>query len=239
MQAIFDYEIDSDDEWEEEVEPGESLTDSEGEGEEKEPTDDYEVFGFNHPLFYLLLIHKNSIQVDEFLVPHGYLSDEEGEKDEDERPLSPSAAKEQLKLKEEQFKQELKEKTCQIKPSLIGCCWLGETNQEPQLLKVLQRYAAVVCSSSARFPICLSNSELVCDSGESPMDDAARSEKASKRVVSDADIPALIRLLHGTSYSKVAIVKEFQASVERNRTEENNSSNQGSASLQYFILFNN
>ena len=41
--SIFDYEIDSDDEWEEEVEPGESLTDSEGEGEEKEPADDYEV----------------------------------------------------------------------------------------------------------------------------------------------------------------------------------------------------
>jgi chromatin assembly factor 1 subunit A len=42
-ESIFDYEIDSDDEWEEEVEPGESLTDSEGEGEEKEPADDYEV----------------------------------------------------------------------------------------------------------------------------------------------------------------------------------------------------
>lgn len=40
---MFDYEVDSDDEWEEEVEPGESLTDSEGEGEEKEPADDYEV----------------------------------------------------------------------------------------------------------------------------------------------------------------------------------------------------
>jgi len=39
----MDYEVDSDDEWEEEVEPGESLTDSEGEGEEKEPADDYEV----------------------------------------------------------------------------------------------------------------------------------------------------------------------------------------------------
>lgn len=48
VQAIFDYDVDSDDEWEEEVEPGESLTDSEGEGEEKEPTDDYEVLCFSH-----------------------------------------------------------------------------------------------------------------------------------------------------------------------------------------------
>jgi hypothetical protein len=64
------------------------------------------------------------------------------------------------------------------------------------------------------------------------MDDAARSEKASKRVVSDADIPALIRLLHGTSYSKFAIVKEFQASMERNRTEDKNSS-QGIAFMKF------
>lgn len=48
----MDYEVDSDDEWEEEVEPGESLEDSEGEGDEKEPADDYEV---RHPSFNLSL----------------------------------------------------------------------------------------------------------------------------------------------------------------------------------------
>merc|ERR1712071_653237 len=124
-EPIFDYEVDSDDEWEEEVEPGESLTDSEGEGEEKDPADDYEVD-------------------NEFLVPHGYLSDEEGEKEEDEQPLSPSAAKEMLKIKGEQFERELKEKTCHIKPSLIGCCWSQQEEKEPQLFKVLNRYSAVV-----------------------------------------------------------------------------------------------
>lgn len=156
---------------------------------------------------------------NEFLVPHGYLSDEEGEKDEDERPLSPSAAKEKLKLKEEQFERELKEKTCHIKPSLIGCCWSDDSNHEPQLLKVLQRYATVVFSSS---PIRLNCNELICENGESPMaDDTARSEKALKRRVNESDIPALIRLLHGNLYSKIAIVKEFQQYLERNRTEEN------------------
>lgn len=201
-ENIFDYDVDSDDEWEEEVEPGESLTDSEAEGEEKEPADDYEVD-------------------NEFLVPHGYLSDEEGEKDDDERPMSPSEAKEKLKLKEEQFERELKQKTCHIKPSLIGCCWTDDSNHEPQLLKVLQRYATVVFSSAT--PIRLSCSELLCENGESPVaDETARSEnKASKRLVSENDIPALVRLLHGSSYSKLTIVKEFQSYLERNRTDEN------------------
>lgn len=121
-QAIFDYEVDSDDEWEEEAEPGESLTDSEG--EDKEPADDYEVD-------------------NEFLVPHGYLSDSEGEVEDedggtkaDKRPLSPSAVKEKLKLKEEQFERELKEKTCHVKPSLIGCCWAQDLEQNQVIAKV-------------------------------------------------------------------------------------------------------
>jgi len=63
LQTFFDYEVDSDDEWEEE-EPGESLH---GSDDEKESEDEYEVD-------------------NEFFVPHGYLSDEEnvGDKDEDQ-----------------------------------------------------------------------------------------------------------------------------------------------------------
>ena len=53
---MFDYEIDSDDEWEEE-DPGESIH---GTDNEEEPEDEYEV--------------DNDV-----FVPHGYLSDEEGQ----------------------------------------------------------------------------------------------------------------------------------------------------------------
>ncbi|EFX62247.1 hypothetical protein DAPPUDRAFT_337208 [Daphnia pulex] len=38
---IFDYDVNSDDEWE--VEPDKPSTDSDSEGEENEPYDDYEV----------------------------------------------------------------------------------------------------------------------------------------------------------------------------------------------------
>lgn len=58
---MFDYEIDSDDEWEEEDPGGESLH---GSDDEKESEDDYEV--------------DNDV-----FVPHGYLSDEEGQDNED------------------------------------------------------------------------------------------------------------------------------------------------------------
>lgn len=53
----MDYEVDSDDDWEEEAE-GESLDGSAaGSDEEQEPNDEYEVD-------------------NELFVPHGYLSDE-------------------------------------------------------------------------------------------------------------------------------------------------------------------
>ncbi|VDM30280.1 unnamed protein product [Hydatigera taeniaeformis] len=59
----LDYEVDSDDEWEEE-EPGENISQSDGE-EEEEVEDDED-------------------EDAKFLVPHGYLSDDEGVHDEDD-----------------------------------------------------------------------------------------------------------------------------------------------------------
>lgn len=60
----LDYMVDSDDEWEEE-EPGESITQSENDDEEEKEEEDDED------------------EDDHFLVPHGYLSDDEGVAAED------------------------------------------------------------------------------------------------------------------------------------------------------------
>lgn len=62
---MFDYEIDSDDEWEEE-DPGEDIH---GTDNEEEPEDEYEV--------------DNDV-----FVPHGYLSDEEGEGQDNDSDVS-------------------------------------------------------------------------------------------------------------------------------------------------------
>ena len=153
---------------------------------------------------------------NEFLVPHGYLSDEEG--DTFEVPLSPTEAKERLKLKGEQFEKELKEKTCHIKPNVIGCCWQTDIDQESQKMKVLQKYAAVILFST---PVCVNN-ELLCDAIDSPsaVEDSIRSGKIVKRMVNESDLPSLIRLLHGNADSRSTIVKEFQSYLERNRSED-------------------
>lgn len=66
VKGILDYDVDSDDEWEEE-EPGESLSASEDEKEEGKEDDD------------------NDEEEDGFFVPHGYLSEGEGcEEDEED-----------------------------------------------------------------------------------------------------------------------------------------------------------
>jgi hypothetical protein len=143
------------------------------------------------------------------------LSDEEGEKDEDERALSPSAAKMKLKLKEEQFERELKKNPCYIKPSLIGCCWSDDLNLNPQHLKVLERHAAVVLCST--LPI-----ELKSEGEES---DENIDKKSTKRLVNEKDIPDLIRVLHGSLFGRSTIVQEFQLHLERNRAGENQNGN--------------
>ena len=65
-QDQLDYEVDSDDEWEEE-EPGESLSDC-----EKDKDDEEEV------------PEEDDDDRDGFFVPHGYLSEGEGCDDEEE-----------------------------------------------------------------------------------------------------------------------------------------------------------
>lgn len=128
---MFDYEIDSDDEWEEE-DPGESIH---GTDNEEEPEDDYEV--------------DNDV-----FVPHGYLSDEEGQDNDTDDVIishfnikfknkininlvfivlkSEEAQKEKLKLLGEEFEAEIKKKTQRIKPRLVGCIWIPNNVTNPE-----------------------------------------------------------------------------------------------------------
>ena len=68
LQDQLDYEVDSDDEWEEE-EPGESLSDC-----EKDKDDDEEAAAGD----------DDDEEDDGFFVPHGYLSEGEGCEDDEE-----------------------------------------------------------------------------------------------------------------------------------------------------------
>lgn len=101
-KELFDYEVDSDDDWEEE-EQGESITGSDDEDKENESDNEYEVD-------------------NEFFVPHGHLSDDEVD-DEETTKLSPESHKAKLKLLKNEFDEEMKCKTQKIKPRVIGCVW--------------------------------------------------------------------------------------------------------------------
>ena len=109
----FDYDVDSDDEWEEE-EAGESLAGSDNEGE---PEDDYEID-------------------NEFMVPHGYLSGEEEENaEEDGGDETNFREKEMIARKNMRVKP--------LRPVSIGCIWshqvkLGQHETASDYLKKYQ-----------------------------------------------------------------------------------------------------
>lgn len=119
----FDYEIDSDDDWEEE-EQGESITGSDGEDKENETDNEYEVD-------------------NEFFVPHGHLSEDEVD-DEEINKLSPEAHKAKLKLLKNEFDEEMKSKTQKFKPRVIGCIWYKKNGKVDEAIDLfLQPFAMI------------------------------------------------------------------------------------------------
>lgn len=114
---LLDYEVDSDEEWEEE-EPGESLSHSEGEDEEGGEEDDEDDDGF--------------------FVPHGYLSEDEGAlEEEDGGDLEKQKLQQKLKAKEWDELMSSKKKMKFLEPVLKGCVWEGQG----QIPEVFQSYA--------------------------------------------------------------------------------------------------
>ncbi|KAK2907675.1 chromatin assembly factor 1 subunit A isoform X1 [Channa argus] len=104
---LLDYEVDSDEEWEEE-EPGESLSHSEGEDEEEGGEDDDD-------------------DDDGFFVPHGYLSDDEGALDEEDGgDLEKQKMRQKLKAREWDELMSTKKKMKVLEPVVKGCVWEGE-----------------------------------------------------------------------------------------------------------------
>lgn len=117
-KGLLDYEVDSDEEWEEE-EPGESLSHSEGEDEEEGGEDDDD-------------------DDDGFFVPHGYLSEDEGAlEEEDGGDLEKQKLRQKLKAREWDELMSSKKKMKVLEPMVRGCIWEGEAPG----FELLQSYA--------------------------------------------------------------------------------------------------
>ncbi|XP_038633155.1 chromatin assembly factor 1 subunit A isoform X1 [Scyliorhinus canicula] len=117
-EQLLDYEVDSDDEWEEE-EPGESLSHSEGDDDDEADDEDDD---------------------DGFFVPHGYLSEGEGASDEGGNP---EKQKIRQKMKAKEWDELMKGKKFQVlQPALIGCFWENESDVlQSSAMRILQQFS--------------------------------------------------------------------------------------------------
>lgn len=182
---FFDYEVDSDDDWEEE-EPGEDIGGSEDEEKETE-ADDYEVD-------------------NDFFVPHGYLSDEEGQDEggegDGEEPQCEMETK--LKLLQEEFEKEMSSKTERIKPRLIGCIW--ENRLLPKMQDAIHQFLEdrmmIVCG-----PIKLQKRDLLL--GTNAKLSTSKNSASGRKQLSEENIPDFLSLVHGNTNNQNMIVNEF------------------------------
>ncbi|XP_059015506.1 chromatin assembly factor 1 subunit A isoform X1 [Mustela lutreola] len=118
-RKFLDYEVDSDEEWEEE-EPGESLSHSEGDDDDEVGDDEDEDDGF--------------------FVPHGYLSEDEGVTEECADPEN-HRVRQKLKAKEwDEFLAKGKRFRV-LQPVKIGCVWAADKDGGADR-KVLQQFTA-------------------------------------------------------------------------------------------------
>ncbi|XP_041370623.1 chromatin assembly factor 1 subunit A-like [Gigantopelta aegis] len=179
---IFDYEVDSDDEWEEE-EPGESLENSEGE-EEKEGEEDEEE------------------EEDGWMVPHGYLSEDEICEEDEE--VTPEVLKARQMAKAEAWEAEMKRQCQPVLPLVIGCFWEGETPVEEKMQK-LQTFKAVCMV--AVVPVSLVNDEVSLGRDS---EGGTLNRSGLKKPVPEEAIPYLIQLVHGNTLGIKKLVKEFR-----------------------------
>uniref|UniRef100_A0A1A9VDL1 Chromatin assembly factor 1 subunit p150 C-terminal domain-containing protein n=1 Tax=Glossina austeni TaxID=7395 RepID=A0A1A9VDL1_GLOAU len=200
-KKIFDYEADSDEEWEEE-EPGESLDGSEDDKDRESEDDDYEVD-------------------NKWFVPHGHLSEEEMQNEDEWMAADDNtrqAQKFKLQLLQQEFSQQMKKKTEKIKPRLIGCIWVDENGNQPEnCVKIIWdslQIRTMLCNESivieAQLP------EIERSEPLSPM--AVTVEKLKPISLSEEMVKNLARLIHGNKHSKNFLINEYIAYVER--TEE-------------------
>ncbi|XP_014612214.1 PREDICTED: chromatin assembly factor 1 subunit A-A [Polistes canadensis] len=202
---LFDYEVDSDDEWEEE-EPGESLHGSEDEKDEENPDDDeYDVD-------------------NEFMVPHGYLSDEEARPDEEEdMSMTPETQKFKLKLLGEQFEAERTAKMLKLKPRIIGCIWLGPNNTYPENTpKKVEEFLTARHAWVSQIPVVLPSSTNENTETDGTSSRAQISGSTKKTKVPTEALPDLIRLIHGNTHGKKFLVKEFLTFWNKNAASKDN-----------------
>lgn len=194
--------MDSDDEWEEE-EPGESLHGSDDE-KDVDPEEDYEVD-------------------NDFFVPHGHLSDEEMQAEDDVMDdNSPETQKAKLKIMQQEFAAEMKKKTEKIKPRLIGCLWENGPGEGPECSAVIwEILKARAMLFDPEEPISFTVQKSDPDSNHTtPLKEKEPTERKPKQIkLVDEGVKELITLIHGCALNRKFLIKEFLAYWAKRRDE--------------------
>lgn len=189
LQGHFDYEVDSDCEWEEE-EPGESLSASEDEKEREESEEESEE------------------EYNEWFVPHGHLSDEELQNDDEfEDGNTREAQKAKLQVLQQEFAQEMKKQTKKIKPRLLGPVWLDENGNKSQLCPAVFTQTIEMYGCWQLQPLTLEPPPEAA--GEDDLADEPVKIKPSTLQLDEKLLQQLVRLIHGNSNSKVFLISEY------------------------------
>ncbi|KMZ08828.1 chromatin assembly factor 1 subunit A [Drosophila simulans] len=198
-KVLFDYEVDSDCEWEEE-EPGESLSASEDEKEKESEEESEEEY-------------------NEWYVPHGHLSDEELQNDGDgmEDGHTREAQKAKLQVLQQEFAQEMKKQTKKIKARLLGPVWLDENGNKSELFPAIFAHTIDMYACWQVEPLSLE-----------PPPEPERQDQTPEQPVplqlDDRLMQQLVRLTHGNRNSKMFLINEYleylktQATAEPNQT---------------------
>lgn len=159
-------------------------------------------------------------------MPHGHLSDEELQQDEDiEEDNSPEAQKAKLKILQQEFAAEMKKKTEKIKPRLIGCIWMQGNEDENGASVQGNGEKSYNCSNiiwrilKAREMLCADEEIVLMEKLEPKIlqcivetENVEKTPSQPKRIqITDDSVKDLIKLVHGNTNNRKFLIREFQA----------------------------
>lgn len=189
---VFDYEYDSEAEWDpEDAEAGDAC-DSGADDDREEGADG----------------EDDQVDEDNWLVPHGYLSEDEGLADGEGKPLTEEERAERLERLRAAGDGAHPKSARPAKPFSYGCLWDADATAHLQLGRF---------SLQALVPTPINPLEMVeatkvteCASPTKKDDGAAVSESKVSRFP-DALMPELLRLVHGSAAGLEKLVADFCA----------------------------
>lgn len=170
---------------------------------DREPEDDYDID-------------------NEFFVPHGHLSDEEMQHEDEDLEMfdnDPENQKIKLKIIQEEFTNEMKKKTYKLKPRLIGMIWENADGSQPSNCSIgvwekLQSYAALFEGVSVKVQPKSSSTNNI-NEANSDDENLNKASNVRRLKIRDRDVPDLIRLINGNTHSCNFLIKEFQAYIAK------------------------